>query len=250
MSPFPTGRPDPSTWSSVPTGALANPEPGVRRGRTIPAFPGLCHRGIPNGPPSGGSRTRKRFLVSHRTGAAGRRLPDSWRTACRLLRPQGRRSPGRPRGRSGGRSSARFMKEPRGSCPRSWRQPSVSSVRDEVFQIAMPSWSLGRVVLVGDASQCLSLLTAQGASMAWPVRTCWPRSLREPETTYARAVLRYERRVEPTVERVQASGRRLGRWFLPESGARLAVRNIALRAAAWPPAVRAFRRLLAVERIV
>ena len=64
-------------------------------------------------------------------------------------------------------------------------RPSALFV-DEVFQIAMPSWSLGRVVLVGDACQCLSLLTAQGASMAMAGAYVLAEDLREPETTYAR----------------------------------------------------------------
>ena len=37
---------------------------------------------------------------------------------------------------------------------------------DEVSQIEMPAWSRGRVTLVGDSCQCVSLLAGQGASLA------------------------------------------------------------------------------------
>ena len=121
---------------------------------------------------------------------------------------------------------------------------------DQVSQIVMPTWSLGRVVLVGDACQCLSLLTAQGASMAVAGGYVLAEELERAGTDVRAALLRYERRIKPTVETVQASGRRLGRWFVPDSPARLTVRNIALRAMAWAPAAWAFRPLLAVKRIV
>src|SRR5262249_33890714 len=37
---------------------------------------------------------------------------------------------------------------------------------DRVSQIHMPSWSRGRIVLVGDAAFCLSLLAGQGSALA------------------------------------------------------------------------------------
>src|SRR5262249_8910960 len=37
---------------------------------------------------------------------------------------------------------------------------------DSVSQIQMPGWSKGRVVLVGDAAYCPSLLAGQGAALA------------------------------------------------------------------------------------
>jgi len=128
-------------------------------------------------------------------------------------------------------------------------RPSTLFV-DDVSQIAMPSWSLGRVVLVGDACQCLSLLTAQGASMAMAGAYVLAEELERGGADVRSALLRYEKRIKPTVETVQASGRRLARWFVPDSPARLTARNIALRATAWAPAAWAYRRLLAVERIV
>lgn len=120
----------------------------------------------------------------------------------------------------------------------------------EVSQIAMPSWSRGRVVLVGDACQSLSLLTAQGASYAVAGAFVLAEELERAGNDVRAALARYEMRVKPAASRVQAAGRRLAPWFIPESSARLKVRNVALRTAAWPVAPWIFRRLLAVERIV
>jgi 2-polyprenyl-6-methoxyphenol hydroxylase-like FAD-dependent oxidoreductase len=121
---------------------------------------------------------------------------------------------------------------------------------DEVSQIAMPSWSQGRVVLVGDACQSLSLITAQGASLAVAGAFVLAEELERTGNDVRAALVRYERRVKPAASRVQAAGRRLARWFVPESRARLAVRDMAMRAAAWPVAPAVFRRLLAGGRIV
>jgi 2-polyprenyl-6-methoxyphenol hydroxylase-like FAD-dependent oxidoreductase len=43
--------------------------------------------------------------------------------------------------------------------------PSAEMYYDQVAQIVMPSWSKGRVVLVGDACYAVSLLAGQGASL-------------------------------------------------------------------------------------
>ena len=44
--------------------------------------------------------------------------------------------------------------------------PKVSVFMDAVIQIQMPTWHQGRVALVGDACDCPTLLSGQGASLA------------------------------------------------------------------------------------
>jgi 2-polyprenyl-6-methoxyphenol hydroxylase-like FAD-dependent oxidoreductase len=127
--------------------------------------------------------------------------------------------------------------------------PSALYIGD-VSQIAMPSWSRGRVVLVGDACQSLSPLTAQGASLAVAGAFVLAEEMERAGNDVRAALARYERRVKPAASRVQAAGRRLASWFVPESSARLKVRNVALRAAVWPVAPWIFRRLLAVGRVI
>lgn len=101
---------------------------------------------------------------------------------------------------------------------------------DEVAQIEVPSWRAGRVVLVGDACGCVSLLAGQGASLAM----CGAYALAEELGTeqgggIAAALARYEGRIKPPVEKRQKAGRRLARWFVPADHAHLAVRNAAMR---------------------
>lgn len=102
---------------------------------------------------------------------------------------------------------------------------------DEVTQIEMPSWSTGRVVLAGDACGCVSLLAGQGASMAVSGAYALAEELGtlRKEEDIAAALARYEARLKPQVEKRQRAGRRMVRWFVPDNGVRLAVRDAAMR---------------------
>jgi 2-polyprenyl-6-methoxyphenol hydroxylase-like FAD-dependent oxidoreductase len=103
---------------------------------------------------------------------------------------------------------------------------------DEVAQIELSDWSRGRVVLVGDACGCVSLLAGQGASMA----VCGAYALaeelgaaQEGEEDITAALARYAAKLKPAVEKRQKAGRRLARWFVPDDHARLLVRDAAMR---------------------
>ncbi len=99
---------------------------------------------------------------------------------------------------------------------------------DAVSQIVMPRWSTGRVALVGDACQCVSLLAGQGASLAIAGAHALASEIlvdRDLEGGLAR----YERRMKPHVSRAQAGGRSMARWFAPRSRIRLFLRDMVLR---------------------
>jgi 2-polyprenyl-6-methoxyphenol hydroxylase-like FAD-dependent oxidoreductase len=121
---------------------------------------------------------------------------------------------------------------------------------DEVAQIAMPRWSVGRVVLVGDACQGVSLLAGQGASLAMAGAYRLAAELARAGSDIAGALTRYERQVKPRIENKQEVGRRMARWCIPDNQARLAVRNMVLRLAAWPMTAQVLKRLLAPESIM
>ncbi|MFG1814501.1 FAD-dependent oxidoreductase [Kribbella sp. NPDC049174] len=99
---------------------------------------------------------------------------------------------------------------------------------DQVAQIVMPTWSKGRVVLLGDAAYAVSLLAGQGASLgiagAYVLADC----LRRAETIEV-ALTEYEQLWRPEVESKQRVGRSAARWFLPASNVQLVGRRIALR---------------------
>jgi 2-polyprenyl-6-methoxyphenol hydroxylase-like FAD-dependent oxidoreductase len=70
---------------------------------------------------------------------------------------------------------------------------------DAVAQIELPSWSAGRVSLVGDACGCVSLLAGQGASLAMAEAEVLAAELDRAESDPRDALARYEARLEPAV---------------------------------------------------
>lgn len=84
---------------------------------------------------------------------------------------------------------------------------------DRLLQIQMPAWHRGRVVLVGDACGCATLLSVQGASLAMGGAYMLAEAL---GTTGAveEAVVRYEQTMQPQVQARQQQARRIARFFL------------------------------------
>jgi 2-polyprenyl-6-methoxyphenol hydroxylase-like FAD-dependent oxidoreductase len=120
---------------------------------------------------------------------------------------------------------------------------------DTVSQIEMPDWHRGRVVLVGDACQCVSLLAGQGASMAVGGAYVLAEELARHDDTSV-AIEAYERRLRPAIARKQKAGRGVARWFVPESALRMAVRDAVLRASASSLGGWLIRRQIAGESVL
>jgi 2-polyprenyl-6-methoxyphenol hydroxylase-like FAD-dependent oxidoreductase len=104
---------------------------------------------------------------------------------------------------------------------------------DLVAQIAMFRWSQGRVTLVGDACQAVSLLAGQGASMAMGGAYLLARELRGNRPV-KKCLADYEARLKPIIESKQAAGRRTAYWIVPPSQRRIAARNGVLRLGGLP----------------
>lgn len=104
---------------------------------------------------------------------------------------------------------------------------------DDVSQVEMPRWSSGRVVLLGDACQCVSLLAGHGASMAMAGAYVLAEELNAAGSV-SEALQRYEARLKPSIEKKQAAGRKIARWFVPANSWRLMWRDLALRLSVWP----------------
>ncbi|KID31658.1 2-polyprenyl-6-methoxyphenol hydroxylase-like oxidoreductase [Prauserella sp. Am3] len=85
---------------------------------------------------------------------------------------------------------------------------------DRVAQIEMSTWSDGHVVLVGDACHAMSLLTGQGAGTALAGAEILAEQLRHSDSV-ATASARYEDRLRPLVEQLQAEGRDSAESFVP-----------------------------------
>ncbi len=106
-----------------------------------------------------------------------------------------------------------------------WPDPVASALRsaidwdraffDTVAQIEMPSWSKGRVVLLGDSAWCLTFLAGQGTSMAMAGAHILAGEL--TTKPHSEAFASYERRLRPHVSQVQAVSRKIGGHYVPTS---------------------------------
>jgi 2-polyprenyl-6-methoxyphenol hydroxylase-like FAD-dependent oxidoreductase len=119
---------------------------------------------------------------------------------------------------------------------------------DAVEQVQMPAWSIGRVVLVGDACQCVSPLAGQGASMALTAAFVLAEEL-AAQGDVRQAMARYEKRLKPAIERQQEAGRRMAKWFVPDDEAHRVVRDLVTRVSTWPGVAGLLRRRMAAESI-
>jgi 2-polyprenyl-6-methoxyphenol hydroxylase-like FAD-dependent oxidoreductase len=123
------------------------------------------------------------------------------------------------------------------------RSPSLYF--DMVSQIEMPRWSAGRVVLIGDACHCVSLLAGQGASLAMAGAYVLASELgSRPDLQVA--LTRYEQRMRPAAAQL-LSGRQMARWFVPDMAVGLVIRDLAMRLSVYPLASRIVRNRLAGE---
>jgi deazaflavin-dependent oxidoreductase (nitroreductase family) len=112
------------------------------------------------------------------------------------------------------------------------RCPERDFYYDQVTQVVLDGWSRGRVTLVGDACQAVSLLAGQGASLAMAGAYILADELRHGPPTVA--AHRYEERMRPVVRTAQRAGRRTADWLVPPSHRRIGVRGLALAATRLP----------------
>lgn len=64
------------------------------------------------------------------------------------------------------------------------------------------------------------------------------------------AIARYEQRIRPAILKKQKAGRGIARWFVPESRARLAVRDVVMRMSASSIGGWLLRRQISGESVI
>lgn len=117
-----------------------------------------------------------------------------------------------------------------------WEVPTVlalmSSAKnfyfDSVSQIRMPSWSTGRVTLVGDAGACPSFLAGQGSALAMVEAYTLAAELATTDD-HRLAFARYHERLASLLVSKQDAARGLGLAFAPKNRRQLFVRNAVMR---------------------
>jgi 2-polyprenyl-6-methoxyphenol hydroxylase-like FAD-dependent oxidoreductase len=99
---------------------------------------------------------------------------------------------------------------------------------DSVSQIRMPSWTRGRLALVGDAAACPSLLAGQGSALAMVEAYVLAAELTR-SSDHVEAFARYQERLGDFLRSKQDAAVGLGPAFAPKNRLQLLVRNTVMR---------------------
>ncbi|MHA6695938.1 FAD-binding domain [Homoserinimonas sp. A520] len=105
---------------------------------------------------------------------------------------------------------------------------------DRASQIRMPSWSSGRVALIGDAAACPSLLAGQGSALAMVEAYVLAAELHKAGDDYRAAFAAYERQLAPFVRTKQDAAIGLGAAFAPRNRMQVLLRSTVLGLMAVP----------------
>lgn len=97
---------------------------------------------------------------------------------------------------------------------------------DTVSQIELPEWHKGRIALVGDAAQAVSLISGQGSSLAMAAAYVLAGELKKHQGDYPKAFSSYQNIMKPEIERKQKSARSFAGSFVPASNLGIFFRNL------------------------
>ena len=105
---------------------------------------------------------------------------------------------------------------------------------DRVSQVAMGSWSKGRVALIGDAAACISLVGGEGTGLGMTEAYVLAGELARHDGNHASAFAGYEKRLRPFIEGKQKAARAFASSFTPRTALGVWLRNQATRLMAVP----------------
>ncbi len=108
------------------------------------------------------------------------------------------------------------------------RSNGASPLIDSLTMIDLPCWSKGRVLLLGDAAHCLTLVSGQGAGMALASAEILGQAL-QADNNVAEALVQHEARLRPIIARLQARSRKMASVFIPRSAFAFHLRNFIMR---------------------
>lgn len=106
---------------------------------------------------------------------------------------------------------------------------------DRVSQIRMPEWSQGRVMLLGDAAACASLLAGEGTGLAMTEAYVLAGELHRAQGDYRAAFRQHEQRLRPFITGKQDAAERFAATFVPRTRFATWRRNQATKLLAIPP---------------
>lgn len=101
-------------------------------------------------------------------------------------------------------------------------------VVDSLTMIHLTKWSRGRVLLLGDAAHCLTLVSGQGAGMAMASAEMLGNALSQSASLNA-ALEKHENTLRPIIARLQSRSRKMATVFIPKSLFAFKLRNFVMR---------------------
>ncbi|MFI9591283.1 FAD-dependent oxidoreductase [Nonomuraea sp. NPDC052265] len=113
---------------------------------------------------------------------------------------------------------------------------------DTISQVVAPSWSKGRVVLLGDAAWCVTLFAGYGSSLAVGGADRLGTELAAHPGDIPAALAAWEAAIRPEAERKQKLGRRVKGVYAPANPLVLWLSLLPLRLASLPPVRRYMTR--------
>ncbi|MFJ5877367.1 FAD-dependent monooxygenase [Streptomyces sp. NPDC093088] len=180
---------------------------------------------------------------------------------------QGRTATLRPDNRGTTRASLSYLSPPRGDerlapdaqkqllrrlfTGTGWEIPRILTAMDtaddffldSVIQVRMPSWSRGRIAVVGDAAYCASPLSGMGTSLALTGAYVLAGELAH-HAHHSNAFARYEHILRPYITRAQHLPPGVPRIASPRTRAGIQALNTVLYAASRPRIAKALNRFL------
>lgn len=109
---------------------------------------------------------------------------------------------------------------------------------DRVSQIRLERWSKGRVVLLGDAAACVSLLAGEGTGLAMVEAYVLAGELHRSARDPAAGLAAFEAQLRPFLRAKQEAALRFVAFFAPKNGWSLRLRNAGVRMASHPALAR------------
>jgi 2-polyprenyl-6-methoxyphenol hydroxylase-like FAD-dependent oxidoreductase len=114
-----------------------------------------------------------------------------------------------------------------------------SFLYEQVGQVVVPHWYRGRIALLGESVQAVSLLPGQGAALSMAAAFVLAEELTRDDDVKS-ALARYEHRVRPPLAQMRRAGRKSAEWLVPATATGIAARDAAIRLAS----IRGLSRLL------
>ncbi|KAL2674071.1 hypothetical protein Neosp_012517 [[Neocosmospora] mangrovei] len=99
---------------------------------------------------------------------------------------------------------------------------------DSLTMVCLPKWSKGRVLLLGDAAHCLTLLSGQGAGMALTSAEILGKALMATKDI-PEALANHEKKLRPVIENLQHRSKKMAAMYIPKSVWGYHLRNLVLK---------------------